>query len=110
MNPLTVTQVNTYIKALLDGSEPLRNIYITGEISNFKHYYSSGHMYFTLKDASSQLKAVMFSSYASRLRFEPENGMKVICRGRISVYEKNGDYQLYAEDMQPDGLGALSLA
>ncbi len=110
MNPLTVTQVNTYIKALLDGSEPLRNIYITGEISNFKHYYSSGHMYFTLKDASSQLKAVMFSSYASRLKFEPENGMKVICRGRISVYEKNGDYQLYAEDMQPDGLGALSLA
>lgn len=109
MNPLTVTQVNTYIKALLDGSEPLRNIYITGEISNFKHYYSSGHFYFTLKDESSQLKAVMFSSYASRLRFEPENGMKVICRGRISVYEKNGDYQLYAEDMQPDGLGALSL-
>lgn len=110
MNPLTVTQVNTYIKALLDGSEPLRNIYITGEISNFKHYYSSGHLYFTLKDENSQLKAVMFSSYASRLRFEPENGMKVICRGRISVYEKNGDYQLYAEDMQPDGLGALSLA
>lgn len=110
MNTLTVSQVNTYIKALMDGSAPLKNIYVTGEISNFKYYYSSGHMYFTLKDENSQLKAVMFASYASRLRFEPENGLKVICRGRVSVYEKNGDYQLYAEDMQPDGLGALSLA
>lgn len=110
MNVLTVTQVNTYIKALLDESAPLLNIYISGEISNFTHYYRTGHLYFTLKDESSQLKAVMFSSNASRLRFQAENGMKVICRGRISVYSKSGEYQLYVDDMQPDGVGALSLA
>ena len=110
MNVLTVTQVNTYIKALLDESAPLRNIYISGEISNFTHYYRTGHLYFTLKDESSQLRAVMFSSNASRLRFQAENGMKVICRGRISVYSKSGEYQLYVDDMQPDGIGALSLA
>lgn len=110
MNVLTVTQVNTYIKALLDESAPLRNIYISGEISNFTHYYRTGHLYFTLKDESSQLKAVMFSSNTSRLRFQAENGMKVICRGRISVYSKSGEYQLYVDDMQPDGVGALSLA
>ncbi len=110
MNVLTVTQVNTYIKALLDESTPLRNIFISGEISNFTHYYRSGHLYFTLKDESSQLKAVMFSSNASRLRFQAENGMKVICRGRISVHSKSGEYQLYVDDMQPDGIGALSLA
>lgn len=110
MNVLTVTQVNTYIKALLDESVPLRNIYISGEISNFTHYYRTGHLYFTLKDESSQLKAVMFSPNASRLRFQAENGMKVICRGRISVYSKSGEYQLYVDDMQPDGVGALSLA
>ena len=110
MNVLTVTQVNTYIKALLDESTPLRIIFISGEISNFTHYYRSGHLYFTLKDESSQIKAVMFSSNASRLRFQAENGMKVICRGRISVYSKSGEYQLYVDDMQPDGIGALSLA
>lgn len=110
MNVITVSQVNTYIKALLDESAPLRSIYISGEISNFTHYYRSGHMYFTLKDEKSQIKAVMFASYADRLRFKPENGMRIICRGRISVYEKNGEYQLYADDMQPDGIGALNLA
>lgn len=110
MNVITVSQINTYIKAVFDDNVPLRNIYISGEISNFTHYYRSGHMYFTLKDEKSQLKAVMFASYAERLKFSPENGMKVICRGRISVYEKNGEYQLYADDMQPDGIGALNLA
>lgn len=110
MNTLKVSQVNTYIKALLDGSEPLQNIYVEGEISNFKHYQPSGHMYFTLKDEKSQLKCVMFSSNAYRIRFRPENGMCVICRGRISAYEKSGEYQLYAEDMQPVGAGALNLA
>lgn len=110
MNVITVSQVNRYIKALLDESAPLRNVFICGEISNFKHYYSSGHMYFTLKDENSQLKSVMFSSYASRLKFKPESGMKVICSGRISAYEKNGEYQLYVDDMQPDGVGALNLA
>lgn len=110
MNTLKVSQVNTYIKALLDGSEPLQNIYVEGEISNFKHYQPSGHMYFTLKDEKSQLKCVMFSSNAYRIRFRPENGMCVICRGRVSAYEKSGEYQLYAEDMQPVGAGALNLA
>ncbi len=110
MNVITVSQVNMYIKAVFDENVPLKNIYISGEISNFTHYYRSGHMYFTLKDEKSQIKAVMFSSYASRLKFMPENGMKVICRGRISVYEKSGEYQLYVDDMQPDGVGALNLA
>ena len=110
MNVITVSHVNTYIKALLDESTPLRNIYISGEISNFTYYYRSGHMYFTLKDEKSQLKAVMFASYADKIKFNPENGMKVICSGRVSVYEKNGEYQLYVDDMQPDGIGALNLA
>ena len=110
MNVLTVSQVNTYLKALLDESTPLKNVYVSGEISNFTHYFRSGHMYFTLKDADSQLKCVMFSLAASKLRFKPENGMSVICRGRISIYEKSGEYQLYAVDMQPDGVGALNLA
>lgn len=110
MNTLKVSQVNTYIKALIDASEPLRSIYVEGEISNFKHHQPSGHMYFTLKDDKSQLKAVIFASSAYRLRFRPENGMSVICRGRITVYEKSGEYQLYAEDMRPVGLGALNLA
>ena len=110
MNVITVTQLNTYIKSILDENPVLKTIYIKGEISNFKHYYKSGHMYLTLKDSNCQLKAVMFSSYASRLKFRPENGMSVICRGRISAYEKDGVYQLYIEDMQPDGIGSLSIA
>lgn len=110
MNVISVSQLNMYIKALIDESAPLKSVYVSGEISNFTHYYRSGHMYFTLKDDKSQIKTVMFASYAGRLRFMPENGMKVICRARVSVYEKNGEYQLYAEDMQPDGVGALNLA
>lgn len=110
MNVITVTQLNTYIKSILDENTLLKTIYIKGEISNFKHYYKSGHMYLTLKDNNCQLKAVMFSSYASRLKFKPEDGMSVICRGKISVYEKDGVYQLYIEDMQPDGIGSLSIA
>mgnify|MGYP003216226969 FL=1 len=93
INALTVTQVNTYIKAILDENVHLKNIYIVGEISNFLHYFRSGHMYFTLKDDNSQLKAVMFSSNAERLKFKPSDGMKVLCRGRISVYDKDGAYQ-----------------
>ena len=110
MNILTVSQLNTYVKALIDSNAPLKKLYISGEISNFTHYYRTGHMYLTLKDENSQLKAVMFATYAGRLKFQPQNGMKVICLGRISVYEKSGEYQLYIEDMQPEGLGALYLA
>lgn len=109
MNLLTVTQLNTYIKACFEENPIFRTIYVNGEISNFKHAYS-GHLYFTLKDEASQLKCVMFASSSSRLKFEPQNGMKVICRGRISCYERDGVYQLYTEDMQPDGVGALNLA
>ena len=107
INALTVTQVNTYIKAILDENVHLKNIYIVGEISNFLHYFRSGHMYFTL---NSQLKAVMFSSNADRLKFKPSDGMKVLCRGRISVYDKDGAYQFYVDDMQPDGIGTLAIA
>lgn len=110
MNVITVTQLNTYIKAILDENPVLKTIYVQGEISNFKHYYKSGHMYLTLKDKNCQLKAVMFASHAARLKFIPEDGMSVICRGRISAYEKDGVYQLYIEDMQPDGIGSLSIA
>lgn len=107
---LTVSQITTYIKAVLDENIHLRNVYVVGEISNFKPYYRSGHIYFTLKDERSQIKAVMFSAYAQKLRFDAGDGMRVICRGRISLYEKDGAYQLYVEDMQPDGIGALAIA
>ncbi|MCH5315531.1 MAG: exodeoxyribonuclease VII large subunit [Eubacterium sp.] len=110
MNAVTVSQVNTYIKSILDGDKILPNIYVTGEISNYVYYRKSGHIYLTLKDDTSQLKAVMFSAYASRLKFSLQDGMKVICRGRISCYERDGIYQLYIEDVQPDGIGALNLA
>lgn len=110
MEVLTVTQVNTYIKAVLDEIPPIKNIYICGEISNFKHYYQSGHMYFTLKDERSQMKAVMFAGDNFKLKFRPENGMKVICFGQIGVYERDGVYQLYCRDMHPQGTGSLTIA
>lgn len=110
MKILSVSQVNMYIKALLDEIPQVKNVYIFGEISNFKHYYNSGHMYFTLKDDKSQLKAVMFKNDNYRLKFTPENGMKVICFGQVGVYERDGVYQLYCRDMQPDGVGALTIA
>ena len=110
MKILSVSQVNMYIKALLDEIPQVKNVYICGEISNFKHYYNSGHMYFTLKDDKSQLKAVMFKNDNYRLKFTPENGMKVICFGQVGVYERDGVYQLYCRDMQPDGVRALTIA
>ena len=107
---LTVVQLNTYIKTLLDTDENLNNLYVVGEISNFTDHYRTGHYYFTLKDENAVIKCVMFRGANSRLRFKPENGMRVVVRGRVSVYERDGQYQLYADDMQPDGLGALNLA
>ncbi len=108
-NVYTVSQVNHTIKLMLEDHEPFRNIYVQGEISNFKAH-SSGHKYFTLKDEGGVLSAVMFRSDAVRLRFRPENGMKVIARGRISCYPKYGQYQMYIADMMPDGIGALTVA
>lgn len=107
---LTVSQVNFFIKSLLESDGRVNDILVTGEISNFTDHYRSGHLYFSLKDEKSVLKSVMFAGSARRLKFRPADGMKVIVRGRISVYEPSGQYQLYAEEMQPDGLGALSIA
>lgn len=107
---LTVTQINTYIKSLIDYDDNLKNIYVSGEISNFTNHYRTGHFYFTLKDDKSAIKAVMFNQYAGMIRFEPYNGLKVIIRARLSVFERDGVYQLYVTDMQPDGLGQLNLA
>lgn len=107
---LSVSQLNRYIKMNFDADENLVNIFISGEISNFTNHYRTGHLYFTLKDDSAAVRAVMFNSSAKRLKFMPEDGMKVIARGRVSVYEASGQYQLYVDDMQPDGVGALNLA
>lgn len=106
---LTVSQLNTYIKSVFDQDFRLRNILVVGEVSNFTAA-RSGHLYMTLKDEQSSLKAVMFRNSASRLKFLPENGMKVIAFGSVSVYEAGGQYQLYLTDLQPDGLGSLNLA
>lgn len=106
----SVTQLNTYVKSILEGDLFLRNVFVVGEISNFTNHYRTGHYYMTLKDESSCIKAVMFRSANQRLRFLPENGMGVIVRGRVSLYDRDGQYQLYIEDMQPDGIGALNLA
>ena len=105
MNVLTVTQLNRYMKALVDSDERLHSIYLKGEISNFTNHYKSGHFYFSLKDENSLIRAVMFRSYSSKVRFEPENGMKVVIKGSVSVFERDGQYQLYVYEMQPDGVG-----
>ena len=110
VNLLTVTELNEYLRMLIDGNPLLGNVFVRGEISNFTNHYKTGHFYFSLKDEGGTVRAVMFRSYAARLPFLPENGMKVILHGRVSVYARNGEYQIYADDMQPDGVGALWLA
>ena len=107
---LTVTQVNEYIKGLLDASRVLSRVCLCGEISNFTNHYKSGHFYFTLKDENSLIKAVMFQSYASRLKFLPENHMNVVVRGRVTSFPRDGVYQIYCEHMEPYGVGALYAA
>lgn len=106
---LSVTEINRYINNIVSSDVYLSNVWVKGEISNFKHH-SSGHAYFTLKDAASALKCVMFRSYFSSLVFVPEDGMNVVVQGYISVYERDGSYQLYVLNMQPDGTGALYIA
>ena len=106
---LTVSQVNAYINRMLKYDRNLQNIYIRGEISNYKTY-PSGHSYFTLKDEKSQIPAVMFKGRKHSLKFQPEDGMKVIIKGKIEVYERDGKYQLYATTITEDGIGELHIA
>ena len=105
-NPISVTELNKYIKQKIDGDEMLNNVLVKGEISNYKHHYT-GHLYFTLKDDNSLIKCIMFKSYAGNLKFEPKDGMKVTLSGTVSVFERDGVYQIYAKAMQEDGLGSL---
>ena len=105
---LSVTQINEYLKMLLDGDRVLGDVLVRGEISNFKPA-PSGHWYFTLKDPTGQLKSAMWRSYASRMRFLPKDGDRVIAHGRVSVYEASGQYQLYVDELIPDGAGSLAM-
>jgi len=107
--PFTVSQVNRYIKRMLEADALASELFIEGEISNF-NAHSSGHMYITLKDASAALSSVMFAGSAGGLKFRPTNGQKIVAFGRLSLYEKTGQYQLYVEQMEPAGIGGLQLA
>lgn len=106
---LTVEQLNTYIKDYLSTSPLLNKVVVKGELSNVRVYGGSGHIYFTLKDENSAIPATMFGG-ASKLKFKPENGMKVVCTGRVAVFVRDGQYRLYAEEMEPDGIGSLYIA
>lgn len=106
---LSVTQINLYIKEVISRDDILSDVLVKGELSNFKAH-SSGHMYMSLKDESGVMRAVMFRSAAARLNFRPQNGMKVIAHGRVAVYERDGQYQLYIDDMQQEGQGDLYAA
>ena len=108
-NPITVTDLNKYIKNKIDGDEMLNNVLVKGEISNFKAH-SRGHYYFTLKDENSLIKCVMFKSYTTHLSFMPKDGMKVMVLGSVAVFERDGIYQIYAKAMKEDGLGSLYTA
>lgn len=108
--PVPVSRLNGYVKAKLEGDEKLRDLLVSGEISNFNRNQRSGHIYFVLKDTAAAVRAVLFRSYAASLRFAPENGMKVVVRCTVSLYERDGSYQLYVREMIPDGTGALYLA
>ena len=104
--PISVSQLNNYIKEKVGNDEFLNNVYIKGEISNFKHHYT-GHMYFTLKDENSLIKCIMFKTYTANLNFNPKDGMKVLILGTVSVFERDGVYQIYCKAMQEDGIGDL---
>ncbi len=110
MKVITVSQLNRYVKTLLEGDKNVAAVYIGGEISNFTNHYKSGHLYMSLKDENAVVRAVMFRGAAQKLTFTPQNGMKVIIHARVSLYERSGEYQLYIDSMQPDGVGALQIA
>ena len=105
-NAVTVTQLNKYLKDRFDEDENLKAILVKGEISNFKNHYT-GHLYFTLKDENSLIKCIMFKSYAERLAFKPKDGMQVMVFGSVSVFERDGAYQIYVKSMLEDGMGDL---
>lgn len=107
---ISVSQLNYYVKSLLDNDPHLSSVFVTGEISNLTDHYRSGHIYFSLKDKNAVVRAVMFAGNARNLKFKPEEGMKVIALCRVSLYEVTGGYQIYVEDMQPDGIGSLTIA
>jgi len=106
---LSVRQLNLYVRSLIEGDIRLNDITITGELSNFKNHYASGHLYFTLKDKDASIRCVMFRTFASRVKFAPCDGLQVVLRGKVSLYEKDGQYQFYAEEMMSAGVGDLSL-
>lgn len=108
-NYITVTQLTKYIKYRLDNDQNLMKVYLKGEISNFKAH-SRGHLYFTIKDENTRINAIMFSTYASKLKIAPLDGMKVLVTGKISVYEPSGNYQIYVESLEEDGVGNLYIA
>lgn len=107
---LQVSQLNQYVKTLLEGQTVLRRVTLRGEISNFTDHFASGHLYFSLKDSRSSIRAVMFRSHAVKLQFQPENGMSVLATGSVRLYERDGSVQLYCERLQPEGIGALAMA
>ena len=106
---LTVQQLNDYVRTLLSRDPLLQKLHVRGEISNFK-VHTSGHMYFSLKDRQDRIQCVMFKQNAQNLKFLPKDGMEVIVTGRVSIYTRDGLYQLYVDDMEQSGLGALHLA
>ncbi len=107
---ITVSQLNKYIKAIIEENTVLNNVFVTGEISNFKNHYSSGHFYMTLKDENASVSAVMYRSNAQKIKYDLYDGLNVIVRGRVSLYEKSGQYQIIIDDIQPQGIGELALA
>ena len=106
IEPISVTELNKYVKDKVEMDEYLNNVLVKGEISNFKHQYT-GHMYITLKDENSLIKCVMFKTSTATLNFMPKDGMKVIVFGTVSVFERDGIYQIYCKAMQEDGMGSL---
>ena len=109
LDPISVTELNRYVKNKVDQDEFLNNILVKGEISNYKHHYT-GHLYFTLKDENSLIKCIMFKSYTEKLKIEPKDGMKVMIFGMVSVFERDGVYQIYCKNIEEDGLGDLYIA